>query len=86
MKHFFAVANMGSSVARQWIDTEGVDAIVDLPNSGVVDGRKMHPMYLLQVKEPAESSGAWDYMKVLATIAPEDAFRPLKAGGCPLVK
>lgn len=50
------------------------------------DGRKMHPMYLLQVKKPGESKAPWDYMKVLATIAPENAFRPLAAGGCPLVK
>jgi branched-chain amino acid transport system substrate-binding protein len=50
------------------------------------DGRKMHPMYLLQVKTPAESKGPWDVMKVVGTIAAEDAFRPLNAGGCPLVK
>ncbi|HYF60872.1 MAG TPA: ABC transporter substrate-binding protein [Burkholderiaceae bacterium] len=50
------------------------------------DGRKMHPMYLLQVKQPGESKGGWDYMKVLATIPAEAAFRPLNAGGCPLVK
>jgi branched-chain amino acid transport system substrate-binding protein len=50
------------------------------------DGRKMHPMYLLQVKKPAESKGPWDYMKVVATIAPENAFRSLAAGGCPFVK
>jgi len=28
-------ADIGSNVARQWIDTEGVDVIVDVPNSGV---------------------------------------------------
>jgi len=50
------------------------------------DGRKMHPMYLLQVKQPSESKGPWDYMKVLATIAPENAFRSLAAGGCPFAK
>ncbi|HRO60809.1 MAG TPA: ABC transporter substrate-binding protein [Burkholderiaceae bacterium] len=50
------------------------------------DGRKLHPMYLLQVKTPQESSGEWDYMKVLATIPGEQAFRPMADGGCPLVK
>src|SRR5258705_194934 len=49
------------------------------------DGRKIHPMYLFQVKAPAESKGAWDYYKLLATIPAEQAFRPLKDGGCPLV-
>ncbi|WP_448187520.1 ABC transporter substrate-binding protein [Azospirillum sp. sgz301742] len=27
--------DIGSNIARQWIDTEGVDVIVDVPNSGV---------------------------------------------------
>src|SRR6185503_14241082 len=27
------------------------------------DGRKLHPMYLYQVKTPAESKGPWDYYK-----------------------
>ncbi len=49
------------------------------------DGRKIHPMYLFQVKAPAESRGGWDYYKLLATIPAEQAFRPLKDGGCPLV-
>jgi branched-chain amino acid transport system substrate-binding protein len=50
------------------------------------NGRKVHPMYLLQVKTPAESKGEWDVFKVVATIPPEKAFRPLNEGGCPLVK
>jgi branched-chain amino acid transport system substrate-binding protein len=49
------------------------------------DGRKVHPMYLLQVKSPAESKSEWDVFKVIATIETEQAFRPLKDGGCPLV-
>jgi branched-chain amino acid transport system substrate-binding protein len=49
------------------------------------DGRKIHPMYLFQVKAPAESKGEWDYFKLVSTIPAEDAFRPLKEGGCPLV-
>jgi branched-chain amino acid transport system substrate-binding protein len=51
-----------------------------------VDGRKLHPMYLLATKSVAESKGDWDYFKVLATIKPEDAWRPLDKGGCPFVK
>jgi branched-chain amino acid transport system substrate-binding protein len=55
---------------------------------GVVraDGRKIHPMYLFEVKKPAESKGPWDYYKVRATIPAEQAFRPLDQGECPLVK
>jgi branched-chain amino acid transport system substrate-binding protein len=50
------------------------------------DGRKIHPMYLFEVKSPAESKGPWDYYKTRATIPAEEAFRPLAEGGCPLVK
>jgi ABC-type branched-chain amino acid transport systems, periplasmic component len=50
------------------------------------DGRKIHPMYLLQVKTPAESKSEWDVFKVVDTIPADKAFRPLNEGGCPLVK
>jgi branched-chain amino acid transport system substrate-binding protein len=50
------------------------------------DGRKIHPMYLFEVKKPAESKYPWDYYKLRATIPAEKAFRPLADGGCPLVK
>jgi branched-chain amino acid transport system substrate-binding protein len=49
------------------------------------DGRKIHDMYLFQVKSPAESTGAWDYYKLLATIPADRAFRPMEEGGCELV-
>jgi branched-chain amino acid transport system substrate-binding protein len=50
------------------------------------DGRKIHPAYLMEVKKPSESKGAYDYYKVRATIPADQAFRPLADGGCPLVK
>jgi branched-chain amino acid transport system substrate-binding protein len=50
------------------------------------DGRHIHPMYLFEVKSPAESKGPWDYYKIRATIPANEAFRPLADGGCPLVK
>ena len=50
------------------------------------DGRKVHPAYLLEVKKPSESKYPWDYYKIRATIAADQAFRPEKEGGCPLVK
>jgi branched-chain amino acid transport system substrate-binding protein len=49
------------------------------------DGRKLHPMYLFQVKSPAESKGDWDFYKLVTTIPGDQAFRPLAEGGCPLV-
>jgi len=50
------------------------------------DGRNVHAAYLFQVKTPAESKGPYDYYKTLATIPADEAFRPLKDGGCSLVK
>jgi branched-chain amino acid transport system substrate-binding protein len=38
------------------------------------------------VKKPEESKGPWDYYKLIATISPEDAAKPLEASDCPLVK
>ncbi|HBK07101.1 MAG TPA: ABC transporter permease [Acetobacteraceae bacterium] len=50
------------------------------------DGRVMHVMYLWQVKTPEEAKYPHDFCKKIATIAPEDAWRPLADGGCPLIK
>jgi hypothetical protein len=38
------------------------------------------------VKCPEESKGPWDYFKLVSTIPEDRAFRPLKEGGCALVK
>src|SRR6204780_1250414 len=46
------------------------------------DGRVMHVMYLWQVKPAAQARSRYDFCNRLATIAPEDAWRPLADGGC----
>jgi branched-chain amino acid transport system substrate-binding protein len=50
------------------------------------DGRMVHSMLLLEVKKPEESKYPWDYYKVLAEVPGDQAFRPMKDGGCPLIK
>lgn len=50
------------------------------------DGQVMHDMYLVEVKKPSESKKAWDYYKVLSTVPAEQAFQPLSASACPLIK
>jgi branched-chain amino acid transport system substrate-binding protein len=50
------------------------------------DGRMTHDMYLFQVKKPSESKGPWDYYNLRATIPAADAFQPLSASRCPLIK
>jgi branched-chain amino acid transport system substrate-binding protein len=49
------------------------------------DGRKLHPMYLYEVKQPAESKGEWDLYKLIKEVPAEQAFRPINEGGCSLV-
>ena len=49
------------------------------------DGRKIHPMYLFEVKKPEELKGPWDLYKLRATIPADEAFRPISEGKCPLV-
>ncbi len=71
-----------------------VDAMKATPSNDPVygkveirpDGRAIHPLYILQVKTPAESKSEWDLFKVVNTIPTDKAFRPLAEGGCPLVK
>jgi branched-chain amino acid transport system substrate-binding protein len=50
------------------------------------DGRKLHNMYLFEVKKPDESKYPWDYYKLIQTIPPSEAWRPLEEGGCDFLK
>jgi branched-chain amino acid transport system substrate-binding protein len=61
------------------------DAFTD---NGVLreDGRMVHSMFLFEVKKPEESRAPWDYYKALAEVPGDQAFRPMKDGGCPLIK
>ena len=43
-------------------------------------------MYLFQVKSPEESKHPWDYYRLIETIPPAKAFRPLAEGGCDFLK
>jgi branched-chain amino acid transport system substrate-binding protein len=56
--------------------------------NGVIrkDGRMVHDMYLAEVKKPSESKGEWDLAKIRQTIPGDEAFTPLSASTCPLVK
>ncbi len=80
-----AAKRSGSLVGETVVAEMRRDAIQD-PLFGPVtvrpDGRAVH---VFRVKKPEESRGAWDYYERVATIPPEQAFRPLDGGGCPLV-
>jgi len=57
------------------------------PTKVRVDGRAVHAMYLAEVKKPSESKAPYDYFKIVTTIPPDEAFRPLseEKGVCSLV-
>ncbi len=50
------------------------------------DGRALHPVYLMQVKKPAESKQPWDLLKVIGTAPADQGWKPLADGGCPFIK
>jgi branched-chain amino acid transport system substrate-binding protein len=88
-----AVADMGVAAAKG-SGTEVVNRMKAMPTdddafgqgSIRVDGRKLHPSYLFEVKSPAESKAPWDYYKLLQTTPADEAWRPLAEGGCPFVR
>ena len=43
-------------------------------------------MYLMHVKKPEDSKYAWDYYTVKQTIPAAEAFQPLSASRCPLIR
>ncbi len=89
MDYLTAVDKVGSPADGRAVVAAMKATPVDDPLFGKVtiraDGRAVHPMYLLQVKTPAESKGKWDVFKLAATIPADQAFRPMEEGGCPLV-
>ncbi|MGB0697001.1 MAG: ABC transporter substrate-binding protein [Rhodospirillaceae bacterium] len=66
-----------------WMQENPVDDFFG--RGGVVrkDGRFVHEMYLAQVKSPAESTGPWDYYKILRAIPGEEAYGPISESTCP---
>jgi branched-chain amino acid transport system substrate-binding protein len=89
MDYLQAVDKVGSPADGRAVVVAMKATPVDDPLFGHVtirqDGRALHPMYLLQVKTPAESKEPWDVFKLAATIPADQAFRPQDEGGCPLL-
>jgi branched-chain amino acid transport system substrate-binding protein len=94
---YAATAHLLKAMAQTKSAADGVklvDAMKAIPTDDAlfgkgtirVDGRALHPIYLYKAKSRAESKYDWDDFALVSTISPEDAFRPLDKGGCPLVK
>jgi len=84
-----AVAKLGNSDGKAVVAEMRAMPVNDFWLKNVAireDGRVMIPIALMQVKTPAESKYPFHYLKQVATIAAEDAYRPLAEGGCPLLQ
>jgi branched-chain amino acid transport system substrate-binding protein len=89
MAYLKAVAKVGSA-------KDGVAVVKAMREAGTFDdplfgkttlredGRVTHDMMLVEVKKPEESKKPYDYYKILTVIPADQAFRPLKDGGCAL--
>ena len=83
-----AAKRSGTVDGEQVVGADAAQPIQD-PLFGPVtirpDGRAIHEMHVFRVKRPEESRDPWDFYERLATLPPEQAFRPLAQGGCPLM-
>lgn len=90
LNYLKTVADLGDAKdGRKVVDAMKAKPIKDpLFGEGRIraDGRKIHDMYLFEVKKPTESKAPWDYYKLRATIPAEEAFRPLSQSECALLK
>jgi branched-chain amino acid transport system substrate-binding protein len=91
-------ATMHYLQAMEAVRTDASDAVIKqmkatpindfFADNGTIreDGLMVHDMYLAQVKKASESKGEWDVAKIIRTIPREEAFEPLSASTCPLLK
>jgi branched-chain amino acid transport system substrate-binding protein len=50
------------------------------------DGRVMYDIGVYEVKAPGDSKGPWDFYRKIASVPADQAFRPVEAGGCALLR
>ncbi len=93
---YAALVHLFKAVAKAGTGSDGravVDAMKAIPTDDPLfgqgriraDGRKLHPVFLVQTKTPAESGGDWDFFNVLGTVPADQAFRPMTPGLCALI-
>ncbi|MGX9217037.1 ABC transporter substrate-binding protein [Massilia varians] len=89
MQYLNAVKALGTDNAEKVMVHLKTTPINDMfARNGTIrpDGRMVHDMYLMQVKTPQESKGAWDYYKVVATIPGDQAYTKKAETKCALWK
>lgn len=89
LNYLRAVEKAGTAQADPVLARLHADEVQDdfTPSGRVrIDGRMVHDMYLVRVKVPSASRSEWDLYDLVRVIPGDEAFRPLAAGGCPLVR
>ena len=89
MTYLNAVKAAGTTDSDKVMDELHKVRIDDMfTDKGVIraDGLMEHPMYVMQVKTPAESKSTWDLYKLVTTLSGEEAYGKLADSTCPLVK
>ncbi len=94
VRHYLNVVNEMGVVAAKASGRAAVAAMKAMPVEDDcfgrghvrIDGRCIHPFYLFEVKQPSESRGFADVLKLVATTPADEAFRPLSDSTCPLVR
>jgi len=89
MTYLNAVKAAGTTDADKVMDELHKAKIDDMfTEAGIIreDGLMEHPMYVMQVKTPAESKGPWDLYKVVQKMSGEEAYGKLADSTCALVK
>jgi branched-chain amino acid transport system substrate-binding protein len=84
MNYLKAVKSAGSDEPQKVMKQMRAAGVNDMYAKGEIraDGQMVHDFHLYEVKTPAESKGAWDYLKVVATIPGATAFTPLSESKC----
>jgi branched-chain amino acid transport system substrate-binding protein len=87
LRHYFKAVAATNSVDPEIVIAQMRKTPVDdfFAQGGKVreDGRMVHDMYLMRIKKPEESKQKWDLYEYVATVAGDEAFRPMAQGGCP---
>ena len=84
-----AVAKTGTAQGREVIAAMRAAPVKDVfTQDGTIraDNKMVFTRDLMRVKTPAQSHGEWDLFELVTTVPPDQAFRPLHEGGCPMVK
>lgn len=75
----------GKAVAEK-IRTIKIDDFFAINGYVRKDGRMVHDMFLANIKPAKDAKDEWDVFEITRTLPGKDAYKPLSAGGCPLIK